>query len=170
MAIPLRRAVAASAAALITVAGLTACSPEIKGVTGVSVDGSGQPVAMLAWCASHPPDVVLLFDATADDRHPRRTEWDWPGREYRVPDDATSPATVPLTGFPPSTLPTGVVDFAMYAATDDNSFSAARVTFRLADLAGLKPGLVLVTGYQDESESLRELTLEEFARRGAEEC
>ncbi|MEU5722672.1 hypothetical protein [Micromonospora sp. NPDC047738] len=166
----IRRAVAASAAALLTVPALTACTPEIKAATGISVDESGQPVAMVAWCAARPPDVVLLFDATADDRHPRHTEWDWPGREYRVPDEATSPATVPLTGFPPAKLPVGVVDFAMYAVADDSSFTSQRVGFRLADLAGLKPGSVLVTDYQDKAESLHELTLEEFARRGAEEC
>ncbi|MFE9694807.1 hypothetical protein [Micromonospora sp. NPDC005806] len=170
MRVPLRRTAAVSAAALLASAGLTACSPEIGAVIGVGVDESGQPVAMLAWCTPRPPDVLLLFDADSDDHHPRHTEWDWPGRQYRVPDDAESPATVPLTGFPPARLPDQVVNFAMYAATDDSSFSSRHVRFRLDDLTGREPGSVLATDYQDDAEPLRELTLDEFTRRGAEQC
>ncbi|MGR6317471.1 hypothetical protein Q2K19_05590 [Micromonospora soli] len=170
MRAPLRRTAAASAVALLTLPGLTACTPEIGAAIGLSVDESGQPVAVLAWCTPRPPDVVLLFDADADDHHPRHTEWDWPGREYTVPDDATTPATVPLTGFPPSRLPDGVVNFEMYAATEDNSFSSDDVRFRVDDLARLSPGSVLVIDYQQEAEPARELSLDQFTRRGAEQC
>ncbi|MEE3918947.1 hypothetical protein V2I01_12430 [Micromonospora sp. BRA006-A] len=55
-----RRAVATPAAALIVLAELTACSPEIKGVTGLTVDAHGRPHAALAWCADRPPDLVVL--------------------------------------------------------------------------------------------------------------
>ncbi|MFY1576194.1 hypothetical protein ACN26Z_15035 [Verrucosispora sp. WMMD703] len=52
-----RRIVATLAATLLMLTALTACTPEIKGIT---VDADGRPLAALAWCADKPPDVIVL--------------------------------------------------------------------------------------------------------------
>ncbi|WFE43254.1 hypothetical protein [Verrucosispora sp. WMMD1129] len=55
-----RRIVATLAATLLVLTALTACTPEIKGITGLTVDADGRPLAALAWCADKPPDVIVL--------------------------------------------------------------------------------------------------------------
>ena len=106
-----RRTIALLASAVLILVGLTSCTPETKGITGLTVDVDGRPLAVLAWCADRPPDVVRLFpvnDSTSPTPSGRATlppNWQtWPGREYTVPATATSPTTVPLEGFRQSRL------------------------------------------------------------------
>lgn len=156
------------------VGGLTGCSPERKGVTGLTVDDAGRPLAAVAWCASRPPDVVVLFRTQEPSSPtpsvpvtvaPAYSRWD-----YTVPRTATSPATVLLDGFPPEPVVDPDVAFTMYAVADDSSFTTLRVSFRLGELADLAPGTVLFTDIVDGEEVQQRVSLEEFARRGESEC
>ncbi|WP_243704998.1 hypothetical protein [Micromonospora sp. KC723] len=60
-----QRTTASLTTALLVLTGLTSCTPEIKAITGLTVDADGRPLAVLAWCADEPPDVVRL--RVADD-------------------------------------------------------------------------------------------------------
>jgi hypothetical protein len=172
-----RRTIALLAAAVLILGGLTSCTPETKGITGLTVDADGRPLAVLAWCADRPPDVVRLFpvkDSTSPTPSGPATlppNWQtWPGREYTVPHTATSPTTVPLEGFPPESVADPDAAFAMYGTAEDNSFTSHRVSFRLGELTDLAPGSVLATVIVDGEEVQESLSLEEFARRGRDEC
>lgn len=172
-----RRIITLLAAAVLILGGLTSCTPEIRGITGLTIDADDRPLAVLAWCANRPPDVVLLFadkDSTSPTPSGLATQspnWQtWPGRKYTVPRNATSPTTVPLVDFPPESVADPDAAFHMYGVADDNSFTSHRVSFRLSDLTDLAPGSILVTGIADGEKVQRSLTLEEFARQGRDEC
>ncbi len=172
-----RRTIALLASPVLILVGLTSCTPETKGITGLTVDVDGRPLAVLAWCADRPPDVVRLFpvnDSTSPTPSGRATlppNWQtWPGREYTVPATATSPTTVPLEGFPPESVADPDATFAMYGSAEDNSFTSHRVSFRLGELTDLAPGSVLATDIVDGEAVQESLSLEEFARRGRDEC
>ena len=168
-----RRMIALLAAGLLILGGLTSCTPETKGITGLSVDADGRPLAVLAWCADRPPDVVRLFpvkDSTSPTPSDPPNWQTWPGRDYPVPGTATSPTTVPLEGFPPESVADPDATFAMYGSAEDNSFTLHRVSFRLGELTDLAPGSVLATDIVDGEEVQESLSLDEFARRGRDEC
>ncbi|GIG90224.1 hypothetical protein Pen02_51600 [Plantactinospora endophytica] len=173
----MRRIAASSTAALLILTGLTACTPEIKGVTGLTVDTDGRLLAALAWCADRPPDVVILF-AERDGVSPAPSgvsastvNWpDWPGREYDVPRGSTSPATVHLAGFPPEPVPDPHATFRTYGVAGNSSFTSVSVTFRLAELSGLEPGSILITTTEAGEEVQQEVSLDEFARLGKDAC
>ncbi len=169
-----RRAVGLLAVAAFLVGGLTGCSPERKGITGLTVDSAGRPFAAVAWCADQPPEVLLLFrnreTVSPTPSVPAMSTLKYPGLRFAVPRTATSPATVPLDGFPPEPAVASDVVFAMYAVADDNSFTTHRVSFRLAELIDLAPGSVLFSDIVDGEEVQQNVSLEEFARRGESEC
>ncbi|MEU7798143.1 hypothetical protein AB0B10_02625 [Micromonospora arborensis] len=166
--------VALLAVAALMVGGLTGCSPERKGITGLTVDDAGRPLAAVAWCASRPPDVVVLFraqeSASPTPSVPVTLAPAYPGRDFDVPRTATSPATVPLDGFTPESVVAPGASFTMFAVADDNSFTTHSVTFRLGELADLVPGTVLFTDIIDSGEVQQSVSVEEFARRGESEC
>ncbi|SIN33974.1 hypothetical protein [Micromonospora cremea] len=168
------RAAARLAVAVLILGGLTSCSPERKGITGLTVDAAGRPLAALAWCSDRPPDIVSLFtvrEATSPTPSGRPTPWPmWPGEKYTVPRAATSPTTVPLESFPPGSGADPDVAYAMYGVADDNSFTTHRVDFRVGELTDLAAGSVLVTEIVEGEEVQVTLSLEEFAHRGENEC
>jgi hypothetical protein len=168
----MQRIVAPLAAALFVLAGLTSCSPVRKGITGLTVDVDGRALAVLAWCAERPPDVVVLL-AVPGSGSPassgvatRSTIWpSWPGRGLAVPREATSPTTVPLVDFPPTSATDPDASFRMYGVGEDNSFTSNSVDFRLNELAGLKPGSILITTWNNGGQAQRIVTLDELASR-----
>lgn len=87
-----------------------------------------------------------------------------------MPRTATSPATVPLDGFPPEPVVDPDVAFTMYAVADDSSFTTHAVSFRLGELIDLAPGRVLFTEILDNEDVQQSVSVEEFARRGESEC
>ncbi|MET9299633.1 hypothetical protein ABZX66_09955 [Micromonospora aurantiaca] len=165
-----RRAVATPAAALIVLAGLTACTPEVKGVTGLTVDARGRPHAVLAWCADRPPDVVVLNSVAESAGAPMSERPYRPRRKYDVPREAAAPALVPLEGFPPGPVVDAQAAFQVSGATHDNSFRTEGVDFRIAELAELRPGSVLVTDFDDSGEVVRTVPLDEFTEMGEKAC
>ncbi|MEU8253858.1 hypothetical protein AB0C06_06280 [Micromonospora inaquosa] len=165
-----RRAVALLAVAAFLVGGLTGCSPERKGITGLTVDSSGRPFAAVAWCADRPPEVLVLLRNRETASPPPSATPSYPRWKFAVPRTATSPATVPLDGFPPEPAVASDVVFAMYAVADDNSFTTHGVSFRLAEMTDLVPGSVLFTDIVDGEDVQQTVSLEEFAGRGESEC
>ncbi|MFI7079669.1 hypothetical protein ACIBO1_20425 [Micromonospora sp. NPDC049903] len=170
-----RRTTASLSAALLVLAGLTSCTPAIKAVTGLTADADGRPLAALAWCADQPPDVVVL--RIADDlASPSPSDAptpssNWPEWRYDVQQrDATSPATVELTGFPPSPGPDLGTGFRMRVLTRNSSFTSHDVSFRLPELADLKPGSVLITTIETNEEVQKTVSRDEFARLGRNAC
>ncbi|MFF0721856.1 hypothetical protein [Micromonospora sp. NPDC003816] len=170
-----RRATASVTAGLLVLAGLSSCTPSVKAVTGLTADTGGRPLAALAWCADRPPDVVVL--RIADDlASPSPSDAptpsaNWPEWRYHVQQrDLTSPATVELTGFPPSPGPDLGTGFRMRVLTRNNSFTSHDVSFRLPELADLKPGSVLITTIEANEEVQKTVSLDEFARLGRNAC
>ncbi len=151
----LRRRVAALTVGLLALTGLSACSPAVKGITGLTVDASGKPLVALAWCAKRPPGFVLLDSTRPEGSTPRSStdpnlpRWEW---QWKIPAESTSPATMPLVGFPPPEA------------------DGQDVTFRMRAMSGLEQGTVLVAEWESSTEVQRRLSLDEFAQRGAEEC
>ncbi|MFC0507031.1 hypothetical protein [Micromonospora costi] len=169
-----QRVVAALAAALLVLAGLTSCSPVRKGITGLTVDVDGTPLAAVAWCAERPPDVVALLtepgavspaSSGIATPSPIWTSALLVHRSYAVPREATSPTTVPLVDFPRQSATDPDAAFRMYAAAEDNSFTSVPVYFRLGELAVLKPGSVIITAWNNGDQVQQSITLEELARR-----
>ncbi|MBQ0990931.1 hypothetical protein KBX08_12630 [Micromonospora sp. H61] len=163
-------------AGVLALTGLSACTPTIKGITGVGVDADRQPVAVLSWCADRPPDVVTFFTQRASispspSTVATSTGWPyWPGRRYAVPRAATSPTTVRLEGFPPDPTPGRHVAFRLFGVASDNSFTSHSVTFRLAELEDMQPGSVLITDIVDNGEVQRSVSVDEFASLGQNAC
>ncbi|TBL42794.1 hypothetical protein EYA84_03235 [Verrucosispora sp. SN26_14.1] len=170
-----QRTAASLTAALMVLAGLTSCTPAIRAVTGLTSAADGRPLAALAWCADRPPDVVVLRLA-GDLASPSPSaapapSVNWPEWWYDVPQrDATSPATVELTGFPPSPGPDLGTVFQMRVLTRNNSFTSHDVSFRLPELADLRPGSVLITTIVANEEVQKTVSLDEFARLGRNAC
>lgn len=169
-----QRIIAPLAAALLVRAGLTSCSPVSKGITGLTVDVDGRPLAVLAWCAERPPDEVTLFSvpgsvspAPSGVATPSPISPSSPPvkRNYAVPRKATSPTTLPLVDFPPKSATDPDVAFQMYGFAEDASFTSNSVDFRLGELAGLAPGSILMTTWNNGDQVQRSVFLDEFARR-----
>ncbi|MDW5326175.1 hypothetical protein [Plantactinospora sp. KLBMP9567] len=169
-----QRTTASLTAALLLLTGLTSCTPAVKAITGLTVDADGRPLAALAWCADQPPDVVRLR-AAEDLASPPPSgaptpSLNWPEWRYDVQRDATSPATVRLTGFPPEPAPGPRAAFRMRGVTSNNRFTSHSVTFRLPELSGLQPGSVLITTIETNEEVQKSISLDEFARLARDEC
>lgn len=126
-----RRLTALLAVAAIALAGLTSCTPVIKGITGLTVDAEGRPLAVVAWWASQPPDIVVLWvrDESASPTVSSSADESPQGRlrsirqVYEIPPDAESPAMVTLPGFP-SLLEGEDISLRMFGVADDNSFTS----------------------------------------------
>ncbi|MFY1668408.1 hypothetical protein ACN27G_00350 [Plantactinospora sp. WMMB334] len=168
-----QRTTASLTTALLLLTGLTSCTPEIKAITGLTVDTDGRPLAALAWCADQPPDVVRLR-AEKDPASPSPSgptpSANWPEWRYDVQRNATSPATVHLTGFPPEPTPDPHAVFQIRGVTSNNSFTSHSVTFRLPELSGLQPGSILITTIETNEEVQKSISLDEFARLARDEC
>ncbi|WP_327312819.1 hypothetical protein [Streptomyces sp. NBC_01235] len=128
----------ASAAALLS---LTGCTAPGAGITGITVTATGRPVGVLMICHKHIDGATLYADD--DPNGPEVGDW----RRTRP---ATGLVTWPLaTGGPgwtvdkpmPTALDRGRT-YILYGWTDDDSWSAADVSFTLTDLAALQPGQV----------------------------
>ena len=152
--------IAGFGAAAVLLGALSACTPVVHGVTGVSVDADGRASAEIVWCGTNRPDVVLLF-ADGDDKD----ELPWPGHEIAVPDDGQVPTTVPLSDLPPAD-----VSLRMYGVDEDSEFTTESVSFTTAELATLPAGTVLVTEWRDERYVQRTVPREEFARLADGQC
>jgi hypothetical protein len=178
-----RRVTAVLTLAALVLAGSTSCTPEIKGITGLTVDEHGQVLAALAWCAPRPPTVVSVraiqpqpTAAQDDASHAAgRGMSSLPDRmDYPVPAGVTSPTMMPLGGFPPTTA-TSHSTFDVYGMGRGSSPSGnfgTRAVWRvqLTDLAELTPELILTTTYVGERVVQHKVSLQEFAHRGERLC
>ena len=129
---------------------LAGCTPESGGVTGISVDAEGQPVAVIAMCEGAVDSLILYTDSAGEEVV---AEWETsesidaldqvnlrtPARPWKVV--ATMPA-----------LEEGET-YVLYGATVDNDWSSAHVEFSTASLRKLSPDLVLTHVYNETTDS-----------------
>jgi hypothetical protein len=135
---------------------------EFGGATGVSVDATGAPVAVLAICEGN-IDGLELYSGEGDNTV---THGDW---QRRIP--ASGFATVelarPADGWTSSQrlgeLKAGEI-YGLFGGTRDNRWATAHVTFTLESLARLRPGEVLRQAYDETSDRDRDVitSVEEF--------
>jgi len=147
---------------------LGGCTVPIDGVAGITLDRSGRPVAVLDSC-KHDLDGASLDLTEGGGGEKDVGTWS-------MTTSTQTPVQWPLvsTGAPsgsvavqddPSDLDRRAT-YSLYGWTKDHSYSAVDVTFRLADLAGLRPGEVLVYGDAAEGGTTghRVVTLAELER------
>lgn len=165
----------ASAVALL---GLTSCGVRGDGLTGISVDGAGHWVLVLAW-SCHPPDGVVVWhndDSNTADPDITDAQLTGPtgstaqaspaaGKAMTMTVDIFNPPpdwTVRKAGQPldPS------LTYHAEGGTRDNNWSTASVTFRLDDIAGIGPGQVL---YEDHGKNVV-APMEEFEKAATRRC
>jgi hypothetical protein len=134
--------------ALPIVFGVAGCSVPNNGITGVTVDGSGNLLGAFAWCDDNPPDGATVYDPGG-----------FNGKTvaiYRAPALTGHTATVRLDtaadGWQvkpaiPQLDPN--IEYRLYSWTDDASASTAGVHFHLADRDHLSVGTVLAQYYDE---------------------
>jgi hypothetical protein len=116
---------------------VSGCTVPVAGVSGIGVDGEGNPVGYLMACHDHVDTAELAHGKDV-----------WDG-SWRSSKPITGLATVNLAnpelgwsvGQHLSALAAGH-SYAFYGSTTDNSWSTASIEFTLADLAQLQPGSV----------------------------
>jgi hypothetical protein len=133
----------------------TGCSPSTAGRAAVGFNERGELVGYLQICKGHIDGATLY-----------RTENDKRG-QWQSAEPVTAFASWSLvspdggwTAQQPYVAPAGDAEYTLYGWTNDNSWSASALTFRLSDMVGLKPGEVL---YRKE-DKLVPITQADFRR------
>ncbi|MGH3986579.1 MAG: hypothetical protein ACRDWY_15220 [Actinomycetes bacterium] len=126
---------------------LCACTVPIGGVTGITVDADGSPVAVVAVCEGQIDGVTVYAGqgeggkdfGTWTARTPIR-------REGRLPMAAPSSGWATDTPLAPLKART---TYTVYGWTTDNNWSTGSVSFTLAELQDLDPGQVRYEAYDE---------------------
>jgi hypothetical protein len=135
---------------------VASCEPAETGVTGIGVDAKGGLVGYVQVCGGR-LDGATLYETDG------ATLGEWK-------------APAPVKGFARWPLGTGDAwtstqrykepaagnEYNLYGWTSDNSSSSAHVTFRLRDLRGVTPGVVV---YGDASNGFKRVTESQFRRK-----
>lgn len=128
---------------------------EFGGATGVSVDATGAPVAVLAICEGH-IDGLELYSGEGDNAV---THGDW---QRRTP--ASGFATVELAHPADEWASSHQLDrlkagetYHLFGGTHDNRWATAHVAFTLESLSRLRPGEVLRQAYDEKSDRDRDV-------------
>jgi hypothetical protein len=166
-------------ASTVALLGLTGCVVRGAGLTGISLDGAGHWVVVLAW-SCHRPDVVSVWHE--DDSN--TADPDIIDAQLAAPADNPAPAspaageamtmTVDIFNPPadwtvekaPQPLDPSLT-YRVAGGTHDNSWSTAAVDFRLADLDGIGPGQVL---YPDSDGRNLVTSMAEFEKAATRRC
>ncbi|GAA3597591.1 hypothetical protein [Kribbella ginsengisoli] len=126
--------------------GSTGCGPRRSAaVMGLSVDDAGQPVMVLQDCQGV-IDEIEFYDLSVAPSNP--TVGSTPVVEYTNPDPQKAVVTIPLAGgdgWKPSGPAPALQAAGRYAIKiwgDDHDWAALEARFTVADLKGLKPGVV----------------------------
>jgi len=125
---------------------LTACGPrQSKALVGMSVDGAGKPVFVLQDCEGVIQEIEVYDSAVAPTN---ATAGETPVVEYANSDPQKAVVTIPLAGGSgwqpvdsvPQLRPAGQYSVQIWG--ENHGWAARGTRFTLADLKGLKPGLV----------------------------
>jgi hypothetical protein len=134
--------------ALSTVVGVAGCSVPNNGISGITVDGSGNLLGAFAWCDDNPPDGATVYDPGGFNGETVA--------EYHAPALTGHTATVRLDGAaggwrvkPSAPRLDPTIEYHLYGWTNDNSASTASVSFRTTDRDRLSVGTVLTQYYDD---------------------
>lgn len=137
------------------------------GVTGISVDARGAPVAVLAICEGE-IDALTLYTDSAD-KSITVGEWD---RGEPITGSATVPLAAPDNTWSVS-KPMGVirpgVAYALFGGTHDNRWATAHVAFSAERLAKLRPSQVLTQEYDEKADKDYD-SVSDLATFSADEC
>ncbi|MEI8409649.1 MULTISPECIES: hypothetical protein [unclassified Kribbella] len=151
---------------LAAIACLAGCGVPAGGLVGVTVDAAGNPVIVVQMCEGHIDGATLYRFSEEPDDEEVLGRWE---------------VSSPVSGFSQFDLDTGgngwaVVGeleardpqqrYTIYGWSNDNSWSAAHLTFSDRELSGLKPGTVLVP--EREQDGNRSESLEDFKTRTCE--
>ncbi|MEW9532487.1 hypothetical protein [Microbispora sp. NPDC049125] len=136
-----------AALAGVLLAGVTGCTVETNGDTGISVDAAGRLVVVLAWCGAAPDGVTIyhnrLSPGPSDEPSVSDASYDaqaLTGQTASFQPDAPSGGWTLSRG---RFRPDPSITYLAYGWSNDNTHSTLHVQFDVADLATLRPGSVL---------------------------
>ncbi|MER5626447.1 hypothetical protein ABT061_36005 [Streptosporangium sp. NPDC002544] len=166
--------------------GTAGCTVPSNGITGITIDATGNLVVVLAWCGRQPDAVIVYHDRSAEGAAaPSEYEPSSGGSSiedavYVAPriegGIASFRLDAPDSGWEAVLKPSAfdsTITYSAYGATNDNSYSTRHVRFRIGDAEELKrrPGTVLDNRYdlQTGEESNVFVPRAEFDRQGQKE-
>ncbi|WP_055483182.1 hypothetical protein [Sphaerimonospora mesophila] len=160
----MRRWISATLAGVLLAAGVTGCTVATNGHTGISVDAAGHLVVVLAWCGPAPDGVTIYHDRTPPGPSGEPSIADASYEAHALTGQAASfRPDAPSDGWTLSTghfRPDPLITYVAYGWSNDNTHSTTHVQFKIADLARLQPGKVLM--WSDNTL----VSQEEFDRKG----
>jgi hypothetical protein len=143
---------------------LTACSPVQVGATGMTLDSTGRPTAVISWCHGKPPNALLLYDP--NERNPDNADTTV---HFRGPKSSGTYAEIPLTALPagwtakPSTFTiTPSREYRVYAGSSNSDYTTGAVVFTTEQLR--PQGTATIFAQADDAYT--HMTVEEFKRLG----
>ena len=139
----------------VALAATSGCTVPVDAVTGVSVTGDGHLLGVMMVCGHHIDGATLYVDSADTDKAVTVGSWrsDRPRKAGLVLWPLESPAAGWTTTRALTPLTAGTV-YALYGGTEDNSSSAASVSFTRADLDRLAPGEVLYDDVSDDGDEI----------------
>ncbi|TQS46861.1 hypothetical protein [Cryptosporangium phraense] len=141
---------------------LSGCSVPQGGFTGVSVDASGQPVAVIAVCKGWIDGVVLY----RDDGEKLITLGNWDS-DQRIRRYAAVSLIAPPTGWtadhPLDVLQPNTV-YSIFGGTDSSKWSTLSVDFTVEELRDISPGEVLYLQFRKGAERIARTPATTFQR------
>ncbi|MEU9346024.1 hypothetical protein AB0D74_32940 [Streptomyces sp. NPDC048278] len=142
-----------TAVAAVALAATSGCTVPVDAVAGVSVTADGQLLGVMMICGHHIDGATLYVDSADTDKAVTVGSWrsDRPRKAGLVRWPLESPAAGWTTTRAPAPLAAGTA-YALYGWTEDNSWSAANVSFTRADLDRLAPGEVLYDDVSDDGD------------------
>lgn len=132
----------------------SACSPDAAGEVGLTIDGQGRLVALIAVCHGYLDGVSLYRSDTnnSDDASNDRGEWQHSGRikfDARLTMEAPEESWTPTTRLRPLEADHR---FTVYAWTKSSDWTAGGPGFRVSDLRRLDAYHVLMLRSSEEEE------------------
>ncbi|MCP2328899.1 hypothetical protein HDA40_007406 [Hamadaea flava] len=166
--------------AVLTLTGLTGCSPAVDGVGGVRLDGTGRLVAVLSWCAAFGvPRTIILYPAESgggvgDPLLRLERTGDAPDGDFLEVTLAEPGSQWKSEGTIPAALTDGSDDggYEVRAWDESGEHRVRSFPFTLAEVRAADPARPILTKtYQgDDRYASSLLSTEEFQDTAGQEC
>jgi hypothetical protein len=147
---------------------VTACTPAVKGMAGVALDGHGSPVAVLEGCGGTVSTVRLRYSDVNRSSEPDVGEWRFSGGEGNKSLNLAQPGVSWRASRPFSALSEGVsYQLLGWIGAGSDAVTLTPVDFTLKELRALGPGKLLI--YANQPGVARTIiTTSEFAQVACE--